>query len=55
MQPVIEILQSVGVLFAGLLARFGLFLAMLAMLVLPALSPAALRHCVRSCPESCGK
>jgi glycine cleavage system H protein len=38
MHAVIEILQSVGVFFAGLLARFGLFLAMLAVLVGPALA-----------------
>jgi glycine cleavage system H lipoate-binding protein len=35
---IIEVLQSVGVFVAGLLARFGIFLAMLAVLVLPALA-----------------
>jgi glycine cleavage system H lipoate-binding protein len=38
MTAIIEVLQSVGVFVAGLLARFGLFLAMLAVLVLPALA-----------------
>lgn len=38
MTALIEILQSVGVFVAGLLARFGLFLAMLAVLILPALA-----------------
>ncbi len=38
MTALIEILQSTGVFVAGLLARFGLFLAMLAVLVLPALA-----------------
>ncbi|HEX9399041.1 MAG TPA: glycine cleavage system protein H [Anaeromyxobacter sp.] len=51
MQPVIEILQSVGVLFAGLLARFGLFLAMLAMLVLPALAIALAMRAISACRE----
>ena len=38
MTALIEILQSAGVFVAGLLARFGLFVAMLAVLVLPALA-----------------
>jgi glycine cleavage system H lipoate-binding protein len=38
MTTFIEILQSVGVFVAGLFARFGLFLAMVAVLVLPALA-----------------
>jgi glycine cleavage system H lipoate-binding protein len=38
MAATIEILQSVGVFVTGLLARFGLFLGMLAVLVLPALA-----------------
>jgi glycine cleavage system H lipoate-binding protein len=37
MQAAIEILQNVGVFFAGLLARVGVFVAMLAVLVVPAL------------------
>ncbi len=37
MTAILEILQTVGVFLAGVLARFGLFLAMLAVLVLPAL------------------
>lgn len=37
MQPVIETLQSVGVFLGGALARVGLFLGMLAVLVVPAL------------------
>jgi glycine cleavage system H lipoate-binding protein len=38
MQVVIEILQSIGVFLAGALARFGVFLLMLAVVVLPALA-----------------
>jgi len=38
MQAMIEILQSVGVFLAGVLARVGLFLGMLAVLVVPALA-----------------
>jgi glycine cleavage system H lipoate-binding protein len=38
MPAAIEILQSIGVFVAGLLARLGLFLAMIAVLVLPALA-----------------
>lgn len=38
MQPVIEILQMVVVFLAGILARLGVFLAVLAVLVLPALA-----------------
>ncbi len=37
MQGAIEILQTVGVFFTGLLARLGVFIAMLAVLVAPAL------------------
>ena len=37
MQGAIEILQTVGVFFTGLLARVGVFIAMLAVLVVPAL------------------
>lgn len=37
MQQVIEILQSAGVFVGGVFARFGMFLAMLAVLVVPAL------------------
>jgi glycine cleavage system H lipoate-binding protein len=37
MQAVIEILQSIGVFLAGVLARFGVFLLMLAVVVVPAL------------------
>jgi glycine cleavage system H protein len=40
MENVIQILQAVGVFLAGVLARFGVFLAMLAVLVLPALAVA---------------
>jgi len=36
MTAFIEILQSVGVFFAGLLARFGVFLALVAVVALPA-------------------
>ncbi len=38
MQAMIEILQSVGVFLAGVLARVGLFLGMLALLIVPALA-----------------
>jgi glycine cleavage system H lipoate-binding protein len=38
MQPVIEILQMVVVFLGGILARLGVFLAVLALLVLPALA-----------------
>jgi glycine cleavage system H protein len=38
MQGTIEVLQTVGVFFAGLVARLGFFLAMLAALVLPAVA-----------------
>jgi len=38
MQAAIEILQPIAVFLAGLIARLGLFLAMLAVLVLPALA-----------------
>lgn len=44
MPAVIEILQSVGVFLVGLLARLGLFLAMVAVLVLPALAVALVLH-----------
>lgn len=37
MTAVIEILQSVGVFLGGILARFGVFLAMIALLAIPAL------------------
>ena len=37
MNAAIQILETIGVFLAGLLARFGLFLAMLAILVVPAL------------------
>ena len=37
MQGAIQILQTIGVFVTGLLARFGVFLAMLAVLVVPAL------------------
>ncbi len=42
MPAVIEILQSVGVFVVGLFARLGLFLAMIAVFVLPALALALL-------------
>ena len=38
MQAVIQILQSIGVFLGGVLARFGVFLLMLAVVVLPALA-----------------
>ncbi len=38
MQTALEILQSIGVFFLGAAARLGLFLAMLAVLVVPALA-----------------
>lgn len=41
MQSAIEFLQSIGVFTAGILARGGIFLAMVAALVLPALALAA--------------
>jgi glycine cleavage system H protein len=41
MQAIIEILESIGVFTAGVLARIGLFLAMVAVLLLPALVVAA--------------
>ena len=37
MSAVIEILQSVGVFLGGILTRFGVFLAMIALLAIPAL------------------
>ncbi|ACG73103.1 glycine cleavage H-protein [Anaeromyxobacter sp. K] len=37
MQSVLEVLQSIGVFTLGILARFGLFLAMVAVIVVPAL------------------
>jgi glycine cleavage system H lipoate-binding protein len=37
MYAVIEVLQSIGVFLGGILARFGLFLAMIALLAIPAL------------------
>jgi glycine cleavage system H lipoate-binding protein len=46
MQTMIEILQTVGVFFGGVLARFGLFLAVLAVLVLPALAAALVMRAV---------
>jgi glycine cleavage system H lipoate-binding protein len=46
MQTMIEILQTVGVFFGGVLARFGLFLAVLAVLVLPALAAALIMRAV---------
>ena len=42
MQAVIDVLQSSGVFLAGLAARFGMFLVMLAVLVAPALVAAVL-------------
>ena len=38
MQTVLEILQSIGVFGAGVLARFGLFLAMMAVFFVPAIA-----------------
>jgi glycine cleavage system H lipoate-binding protein len=38
MQTVLEILQSIGVFVLGVVARFGLFLAMVAVVVVPALA-----------------
>jgi glycine cleavage system H lipoate-binding protein len=38
MQNAIEVLQAVGVFLVGVLARFGVFLAVIAVLVLPALA-----------------
>jgi glycine cleavage system H lipoate-binding protein len=46
MTTLIEILQSVGVFVAGLLARVGLFLAMLAVVVVPALAIALIVRAV---------
>jgi len=37
MYAVIEVLQSIGVFLGGILARFGLFLAMIALLAIPAI------------------
>ncbi len=48
MQAVIEILQSVGVFFAGVLARFGVFLLMVAIVALPALALALVLRGVQS-------
>jgi glycine cleavage system H lipoate-binding protein len=48
MQAIAELLQSTGVFVAGLLARVGLFLAMLAVLVLPALAIALVLRAVSS-------
>ena len=44
MSAIVEILQSLGVFVAGVLARFGVFLAMLAALVIPALAIALSRR-----------
>jgi glycine cleavage system H lipoate-binding protein len=43
MSAIVEILQSLGVFAAGVLARFGLFLVMLAAVVVPALAIALVR------------
>jgi glycine cleavage system H lipoate-binding protein len=43
MSAIVEILQSLGVFVAGVLARFGLFLVMLAAVVVPALAIAFVR------------
>jgi glycine cleavage system H lipoate-binding protein len=48
MQSVIEILQSAGVFLGGVLARVGFFLAVLAVLVLPALAIALAVRAVSS-------
>jgi glycine cleavage system H lipoate-binding protein len=48
MAAIIEILQSIGVFVTGILARFGIFLAMLALLVLPALAIALVARAVTS-------
>jgi glycine cleavage system H protein len=46
MQAAFELLQSAGVFVGGLLARLGLFLAMLALLALPALAIALLLRAI---------
>jgi glycine cleavage system H lipoate-binding protein len=46
MQAMIEILESVGMFIAGVLARFGLFLAILLVLIVPALAIALAVHAV---------
>lgn len=48
MQTVIEILQAVAVFLAGVVARLGLFLAVVALLVLPALVIALVVRAVRA-------
>ncbi len=48
MQATIEILQSIGVFLAGVFARFGVFLLMLAVVVLPALAIALAIHAARA-------
>lgn len=48
MQGVIDILQSAGVFVGGLAARFGMFLAMLAILVVPALVAALVIRAVQA-------
>ncbi len=44
MLAIIDVLQSIGVFVAGLLARLGIFLGMLALLVVPALLVALVLH-----------
>jgi len=46
MQAIIETLQAIGVFLGGLVGRFGIFLFMLAVLVVPALLIAAAAHAV---------
>jgi glycine cleavage system H lipoate-binding protein len=48
MQTAIEILQTVGVFLSGLVARVGIFLAMLAVLVVPALVAALVIRAVEA-------
>lgn len=48
MTTLIEILQSVGVFFTGLLARFGVFLLMVAAVALPAVAIALVVRAVQS-------
>jgi glycine cleavage system H lipoate-binding protein len=48
MQAAIEILQNVGVFLTGLLARLGIFIAMLAVLVVPALVAALVIRAVEA-------
>ncbi len=46
MAAILEVLQAIGIFLAGLFARFGIFLVMVAVLVVPALAIAFAAHAV---------